>query len=117
MRRSIPTPVPVESTTPEAKARHRDGMSCIDPIAYIYDANGRGRWCADCGAELGLEASWHPEGSDVSPLFIGFCIVVLAWVLGMVVALLVWGGPSSSSPDLPRATPTTYGPPPATMGR
>jgi hypothetical protein len=40
-------------------------MSCINPAAYTYDANGHQRWCSDCGAELGPEQSWHPDGGDV----------------------------------------------------
>ncbi len=54
-------------------------MSCKNPVAYKYDANGAKRWCVDCGAPLNDEQSWHPHGSEAP---------------GWVVALIVFGLPA-----------------------
>lgn len=109
MRRATP---PV--LTPEGAAqRHRDGMSCRTTAAYTYDANGRSRWCIDCGEPIGEEASWHPEGVDVPTPWIGVAITVLGlFLLGVILALCGLSNDDPGPSGGPVVTPTTYGPPP-----
>jgi hypothetical protein len=94
-----------------AVQRHRDGMSCKTVCAFNFDANGRKRWCVDCGAELG-EQAWHPNGDQVPHQFMGAALAVAA----LVVLLLfgIWfclNVPVDRDPTFHIQTPTTYGPP------
>jgi hypothetical protein len=106
IRRSVPD-LPIVS--PEAAERHRDGVSCIRPAAYVYDANGYKRWCVDCGAPLGEEASWHPEGMDASSGLLS-ALMVLAGLIVVIVLAFVWISDARDDPG-PMQTPTTYGQP------
>jgi hypothetical protein len=113
LRSSAPPAIP--QIDPEsAKARHRDGMSCVTLPAYTYDANGHGRWCADCGAPLG-EQSWVEGGADVPDWALGAVIAALGLVLALVVSLVAMGGPGTNGggqggidgPRPPVVTPET----------
>jgi len=101
--------------TPEERY-HRDGVSCGRHAAYVYDANGHGRWCIDCGAELG-EQSWHPDGADVPSWAIGAAITLLGGILLVVVLLMALGGQGANRDDRggtgggATVLPSTYGPP------
>jgi hypothetical protein len=110
IRRSIPeraagfAPVTLEL----ADARHRDGMSCENPAAYNYDANGHQRWCIDCGKELG-EQAWASGGADVPPQFIG-AVIYMVGLIGLMLLVLLGVSMASHNPD-PASTPTTYNQP------
>lgn len=106
MRRANP-PAPISDF---AKQRHRDGVSCGNPAAYIYDANGHGRWCINCRAELG-EQAWHPDGADVSPRGIGAVLAGAAFIAFLVLCLMFGYTLAGTDPPVPVHTPTTYSPP------
>lgn len=85
MRRGYPNQTPFGGS--KASNLHRDGFSCETPAAFNFDANGHGRWCVDCGAELG-EQAYHEDGADVGPRLLGLLLIVGALVvLGVVIVL------------------------------
>jgi hypothetical protein len=88
-------------------------MSCRTTTAYTYDANGRGRWCIDCGEPLGEEAAWHPDGADVPTPWVGVAIAILG--LLVLLTIIASFGLTSDDPN-PMVTPTTYGPPTWVVG-
>lgn len=95
-----------------AERRHEDGVSCVSTAAIRYDANGSGRWCVDCGAELG-EQSWHPDGGEVPAWFLAVLLIVLAAIAGLAFAMVFLTQPTNwETVPGPSAVPTTYGPPP-----
>lgn len=98
-----------------AEQRHRDGMSCVNPVAYNYDANGRQRWCSDCGAELGQDAHVADPvlALQAQARLVGAAIAFVALVL--LLAFAAWLTPSSAPATGPVQTPTTYGPPPTVV--
>jgi len=112
VRRSVPDQAAgFAPVTLEDAARHRDGLSCRNPASYVYDANGRGRWCIDCNAPLGEEAAWHPNGADLSIRALGVTILVAALLVGVMCWLLVGMNAQKGDVPGPRSTPTTYGAP------
>lgn len=120
MRRSIPTFIAMEPGS-GAEGRHRDGVSCINPAIYTFDANGHKRWCADCGAELG-DRSWHPDGEDVEAWVIAGAAVAAALLVGLLALLGYLLAPPANQQPHPGTpggpvAPSPYGPPPALNGR
>lgn len=113
----------VRSSMPEMDAgfapvrleRHREGVSCKTTAAYTYDANGHKRWCIDCGAELGEEASWHPEGEGVPTWWVGLLIAMLAVIVFAVILMCVTWNSDAPFGVQPSSIPTTYGPPPTVV--
>ena len=115
LRHQTPSAIP-NADSELAKTRHRDGLSCDTPSAYVYDANGHKRWCIDCGTQLG-EQAYRPDGADVPHWALGAFIVGLTVLLLLVGIAMALGGHGTNSQDTGgigggvRATPTTYGPP------
>lgn len=93
----------------QAEQRHRDGMSCQNPLGYNYDANGHKRWCWDCGAELGVDAYRADPvlALQAQARLVGVAIAFVALVLLLVFA--AWLTPSEASNPGPVQIPTTYG--------
>ena len=83
-------------------------MSCSTVAAYIYDANGHGRWCIDCNEPLG-----EVPARESHP-FAWLAIAVLALaLLGLFAALIMRLEPPGN--PVPFHTPTTHGAPAATQ--
>ncbi len=118
MRRTIPADTLSEHA---AKILHEQGRSCSGLPMFTYDANGNGRWCADCGAALG-EVPWVEDGSDVPGWWIGLAIAILGAILLLVVSSVAFRGPGTTREPSggisggPVATPAPYGPPDARSG-
>lgn len=122
MEHTLRPPVPPAQPLLLAESeRHRDGMSCLTTTAYVYDANGHGRWCIDCGAELNEQASWHPDGADVPGWALAAAVTIVSILLVLVGILMTlpdpgtneepWGGPGTGVVPLP----APYGTPDAKL--
>lgn len=109
------------STPPSCAAveRHRLGFSCGNPCTYVYDANGHGRWCSTCGAELGEASYAEFGGADFPAWAIGLVVAAMGLILLGVVFLVRLGGQSANQQEPvgtgapSHAAVAPYGPPDA----
>lgn len=89
-------------------ASHPNGLSCRNPAAVKYDANGWKTWCVDCGEPLN-----HLKDTSGVSSFNKATLVILIASLVALMFLLAMGAfwPVSSDIGVPQVTPNTYGPP------